>query len=74
MITKNSINLKITEAKCFAMIGRPADGACNILSAIHEKCGNYRCPFFKPEGCKDWIRSGGRRGTVLVPPEEYYRK
>lgn len=72
MITKGSIDLKSTDEKCFARVGKQGEKTvCLILSAAHEECGTYKCPFYKPSGCADWVRLDGRLGAVIVPPEEY---
>lgn len=56
--------------KCFALIEDKKSGrACRALSAIGEGCGSYRCPFYKPEGCKDWIRIEDETGVHIIPPE-----
>lgn len=31
-------------------------GDCTLLKAKDEHCGTYQCPFYKPRGCKDWVR------------------
>lgn len=43
-------------------------GECRILNGFNE-C-NAGCPFYKPRGCKDWVRVG----TNLYTPEEYEEK
>lgn len=68
MKTRNSINLLETRQPCHAF--RVTD-ACQSLKRDHKKCGSYRCPFYKPEGCKDWVRIEDEDGINLIPPEEY---
>lgn len=43
---------------------------CMVLYKQHQKCGTYLCPFYKPEGCKDWVRLDRPNSVVLIPPEE----
>ena len=68
MVTKHSINLKYIEEPCFAMIGKKS--GCRVMMKAHEKCGTYRCPFYKPKDCKEWIRIDDRTGVNLIPPED----
>jgi hypothetical protein len=68
MITKNSIDLRFETAPCFALGFR---GMCGALSVKNENCGTVKCPFYKPIGCKDWIRVEDCQGVHLVPPEEW---
>ena len=52
--------------KCFAW----ARGCC-LLTEASERCNTYGCPFYKPQGCKDWIRRDSQRGYVyMIAPEE----
>lgn len=46
---------------------------CDILIEPETEC-NYKCPFYKPRGCKDWIRITHNGRQVLCPPEEYERR
>lgn len=46
---------------------------CDILVEPEIEC-NYRCPFYKPKGCKDWVRSVYHGRQVIYPPEEYERR
>lgn len=71
MITKHSIDLKRINDKCFAKSVRDS---CRITSAVNDKCGTYRCPFYKPEGCKDWVRIEDNTGINLIPPEDFTRR
>ncbi len=48
------------------------DTGCLILSGGHKDCGTYACPFYKPEGCRDWIRLDLECGVRLIPPDDYY--
>ena len=52
---------KCTE-KCYA----DTMGTCCLLIEMPSEC-NAECPFYKPRGCKDWVRVG----TALYTPEEY---
>ena len=65
----NSIILNQLEAPCFA---ETADkSGCMVLSEKNEKCGTCECPFFKPKGCSDWIRTQRGSRISIMPPEEY---
>lgn len=68
MITKHSIDLTKVDDICFASNVRY--GGCKILTMMHESCGTYKCPFYKPQNCKDWIRIESRTGVNLIPPED----
>lgn len=67
MKTRNSIDLKEVTEPCRALMH---DG-CSVNTGLHKECGTYRCPFYKPEGCGDWIRVEDEEGINLIPPEEY---
>ncbi len=69
MKTKNSIRLEETRQICesFSLVVE-----CAALTEADKNCGSYRCPFYKPNGCKDWIRIEDKDGYNLIPPEEYY--
>lgn len=73
MITLHSIDLKTTTEPCFAEIGRSNNKNCRLLYKMGKDCGSYKCPFYKPRDCKDWVRVEDRLGVSIVPPEEYYR-
>ena len=68
MRTKHSIDLRQTTEKCFAA----RDGACGIKLFASGICNSCRCPFYKPQGCKDWIRVEESSNITIVPPEEYF--
>lgn len=68
MRTKHSIDLKLTTDRCFAA----RDGACGIKLFNSRICNSFCCPFYKPEGCKDWIRVEESNDITIVPPEEYF--
>lgn len=68
MITTHSIDLKQINEQCFAAIGRK--NGCRVLSRTDDKCGTYRCPFYKPKDCRDWVRIDDRMGVNLIPPED----
>lgn len=69
MKTKNSIRLEETRQTCCHF---NAAVECTGLTTSDERCGSYRCPFYKPKGCKDWVRIEDEDGCSLIPPEEYY--
>ena len=54
--------------KCFAEIF----GECGILTD-YDVCGNT-CPFYKPRGCMDWVRTKRDKSEALYAPEEYERR
>lgn len=58
--------------ECFAEAGRKE--GCKILSRQSAYCRTYKCPFYKPRGCKDWIRRQDGKQVSIIPPEEYYAK
>lgn len=70
MITLHSINLKEVTGPCFATIGYKEKSGCRLLIRSHKGCGSYKCPFYKPQGCKDWVRIDDRMGVNLIPPED----
>lgn len=73
MITRNSIDLKSTHDNCHA---ESLKGTCKILISKSRYCRTHKCPFYKPEGAKEWIRVKDKDGINLIPPEEYefYRR
>lgn len=72
MITLNSIDLKLIDDPCF---GEIAGKRCAILSKVTTKdCRTYKCPFYKPKECREWVRVEDRDGINLVPEEEYHRR
>lgn len=71
MITLHSVDLTMVKDPCFAL---NVDGDCRARSTPHAKCCTYKCPFYKPVSCKDWVRVEDRQGVNLIPPEEYRRK
>lgn len=68
MITKNSMDLKHISDPCFAAIGN--SGGCRLLMRTDNGCGTYKCPFYKPRDCKEWVRIDDRMGSNLIPPED----
>lgn len=69
MKTLHSIDLKTINEQCFA---RTRFGNCKILVIPARKCC-YKCKFYKPIECQDWIRIDDDDGINLIPPEEYRR-
>ena len=67
MRTPNSLNLKKYKGECFA---KDMLGNCEAMTNTDKNCGTYKCPFYKPEGCKDWIRFENGTDVYLIPPEE----
>ena len=62
------IELQECTDRCFA----DKVGECDLLNEV-EVC-NYTCPWYKPRGCKDWVRLKYHGQEMLCPPEEYERK
>lgn len=61
------INITDCEDKCFALWS----GYCSILTdKIKDDC-TPQCPFYKPQGCEDWIRRERHGQIWLITPEEY---
>lgn len=58
-----------SDGRCFA--NRPE--GCTVMGrdAMMRGCNTYRCPFYKPKGCKDWLRVEKGVTISLIPPEEY---
>jgi len=71
MITKHSIDLTKVNETCFA---KTSLGICRIFGILRDDCGSYKCPFYKPDGCKAWVRIEDRTGVNLIPPEEAFGK
>lgn len=55
------IELKDCTDRCFAEVMEQ----CGLLTEI-TNC-DYTCPFYKPKGCRDWVRTDDK----LYAPEEY---
>ena len=70
MKTLNGIDLKSITDPCYAEM---LHGGCRALSVKSELCRSWKCPFYKPQGCKEWIRVEDKQGINIVPPEEYVR-
>jgi len=43
---------------------------CTALSERYLRCGSYLCPFYKPEGCGDWIRIDRDASVEMYEPGE----
>lgn len=61
--------VEITDCRepCFAEL----KGGCAVLTSA---CNSTHCPFYKPAGCKDWIRLERGRKVYILAPEEYYEE
>jgi len=47
---------------------------CKALTHIQPGCGTTKCPFFKPEGCRSYIRTVNEEGKVIfVKNGEIYK-
>lgn len=75
MITLHSIDLKYVRDPCFAAISVRGTSGCRLLHKTPKRC-DYRCPFYKPKECRDWVRVEEGHDISIVPPEEYrkYRR
>lgn len=71
MITLHSIDLKNVNEPCYAEM---QGGGCRALLVKHQECRTWKCPFYKPQLCKEWVRIEDKQGVNLVPPEEAYSK
>ncbi len=71
MKTHNSLDLMQCDTPC-AMSFKQNGVACGLLTRYGKECGSADCPFYKPKGCKDWIRVEDEDGIIIIPPEEYY--
>lgn len=58
---------KDTDGKCFADKAEE----CTVLGKKQLWCGTYRCPFYKPNGCRDWVRVETAKYVIMFAPEEY---
>ena len=63
------IILDVCIDRCFAQV----EEGCTLLTDMADEC-NYKCPFYKPVGCKDWVRMKHDGQDVICPPEEYERR
>ena len=72
MITLHSIDLKYVNDPCFAAFNVRGTNGCRVLREMSKTC-NFKCPFYKPQGCKDWIRVEEGHDISIVPPEEYLK-
>ena len=55
------------DGTCFAV---SVFNECLAMGEYDEHCGTYKCPFYKPFGCKDWIRADDENGVSMYAPEE----
>lgn len=55
-----------SDGKCFARFTK----GCAIRTKMHPKCGTYLCEFYKPMGCKDWLKIETDHMVMLFSPEE----
>lgn len=61
------IDITDSTERCFA---EEDNKTCKLLYAdAIESCG-CKCPFYKPEGCEDWIKIEKGEGVYLYTPEE----
>ena len=67
-----------TDGRCYGLKGV---NECEVLTEeamigiIYDKaCCTYACPFYKPEGSRDWLRLDRGDGFIkMYPPEETRR-
>lgn len=61
------IDITDYKERCFA----DAMGVCRVLTEnIAFEC-NATCPFYKPKGCREWVRINTSTKVWLLTPEEY---
>lgn len=76
MIRKGSVILDEYSGPCCALNTFAGKKICDALmdALISESPAcNYTCPFYKPTGCKDWIRVEEGSQILIVPPEVYFK-
>ena len=66
----NVIPLNELSGPCCALSACAGLKVCSVLIKENPSC-DYTCPFYKPEGCRDWVRTEQNGCITLVPPEEY---
>lgn len=59
-----------SDGKCYA----ETLAECYALKDYEVGCGTYRCKFYKPRDCKDWIRLDTKNMVRLYEPDEIGRK
>lgn len=59
-----------SDGRCFAKL---VEG-CAVLCMQEKGCGTYRCKFYKPKDCKDWVRLNDGVTVRLYAPEEYVKR
>lgn len=56
-----------SDGTCFAYFSTAMGESCRICGKFLEGCGTYRCPFYKPQDCRGWVRIE-RKGCLLFLP------
>lgn len=56
------------DGRCFA----DETGGCYAMIERDRNCGSYKCPFYKPSDCEEWIKREKESHVELFTPEEYY--
>lgn len=58
-----------SDGRCFADF----NGAeCLATEGYVKECRTYLCPFYKPQGCKDWVKLEHADYIEMIPPEDYF--
>lgn len=47
-------------------------GTCSVLDHPDPNCGTTKCPFFKPEGCKEYTRTEKDGKVIFKKGNEIY--
>lgn len=63
-----------SDGPCFGLVKDGTKKTCEVLNMKDKNCGNYYCSFYKPVGCKDWIRRDRGMSVELIPPEMYEKE
>lgn len=56
------------DGRCFA----DWTGECSTMVERDRNCGSYKCPFYKPLDCEEWIKIEKEDHVEFYTPEEYY--
>lgn len=55
-----------SDGRCFA----DTRYSCGLLLECEDGCGTYECKFYKPKGCRDWVRIDTEEVVQMYAPEE----
>lgn len=66
------INRKYNDTDGMCVSKNVNGNECDAMESFRAiDCGTYKCPFYKPIGCKDWVKIENEGGVELYTPEEY---